>query len=129
VCFALAAYNHPAVAHAVWGSSGPRPWRLLCPATNKHNQTQSLLPGNDAHDDSKPSPQLLDEIGGLGLAVRMTRRADLGLGILLGLNEGLDGEVEDNSDPHHGGRKVPADEDYEDGGWEEWNAPIQALDA
>jgi hypothetical protein len=87
VCFALASYNHQHVVHSVWGSSGTRPWRLLAsPSRNP--------PASD---------------GGLGLAVRMTRRADLGLGQLLGF--------------------VPDDEpDYEDGGWEEWNTALDGRD-
>jgi hypothetical protein len=87
VCFALASYNHQRVVHSVWGSSGTRPWRLLAsPSRNP--------PASD---------------GGLGLAVRMTRRADLGLGQLLGF--------------------IPDDEpDYEDGGWEEWNTALDGRD-
>jgi hypothetical protein len=80
ICFALAAYNHPNVVHHVWGTSGTRPWRLLA------------------------SPTRTEEDNGLGLAVRMTRRADLGLGQLLGLQEDCD------------------ETDWEDGGWDEWNA-------
>jgi hypothetical protein len=64
----------------VWGASGTAPWRRL------------ITPSRQ--------PPAVD--GGLGLAVRMTRRADLGLGLLLGLSDDIEPE-------------------YEDGGWDEWN--------
>jgi hypothetical protein len=70
VCYTVAAYNFPDVVHFTWGATGQASWDAL---------------GGTGRG-------LVD--GGLGLAVRMTRRGDLGLGELLFPGQNFNGDAE-----------------------------------